>query len=71
MSSEAGDASSDDFPVGNTKIKMVDITFSEANHIHPWKTKTRAEQWMQKEVLNASIRTQDAKMKKLLFRRGS
>ena len=50
---------------------MVDIKFSEENQIHPWKDKTRAEEWMQEQVLNASVRTKDAEVKKILFRGGS
>ena len=49
---------------------MVDIKFSEENQIHPWKDKTRAKEWMQEQVLNASVRTKDAQVKKILFRGG-
>ena len=70
MASDAGEASSDDFSMGNTKMEIVDIKFSEGYQFRPWKDKARGAEWVQEEVLNASADTKDAVIWKILFHGG-
>ena len=71
MSSDAGEASCDDFCMANDKMQLVEMKFSEGFQFRPWKDKARGNEWVQEEVLNASVDTKDVVIWKLLFHAGS
>ena len=71
MSSDAGEGSYDDFCMGNEKMQLLDMTFSEGCQLRPWNDKARAIEWMKEEILNASVDTKEVVVWKVLFRSGS
>ena len=60
MSTDATDASCEDFSMAGREMEFVEMKFSEGFQFRLWKDKARGMQWMQEEVLNASVDTKDA-----------
>ena len=67
MSSETGEAARDDLSMADGKMEIVEMKFSEGCQFRQWKDKARGIEWVQQEVLNASVDTKDDIIWKMLF----
>ena len=55
---------------GVAPMELVEMKFSDGHQFQPWKDKARGIEWMQEEVLNASVDTKDGVIWKILFHTG-
>lgn len=52
------------------KMELIEMKFGDGYQFSPWKDKARGIEWVQEEVLNASVDTKDAVIWKMLFHSG-
>ena len=58
----------EEFPNGLDKVEILVLTFDQGYEVRPVNDRSRAKEWMQDDVLKASVVTQEASIYKIVFR---